>query len=57
MTLFAICGRLSPTLQSEEVMKQKLREFWQVFRLYSQNHNPVYSARIAFGICFKQLPF
>lgn len=35
----------------------KFREFLAVMRLYMRSHNPVYSARIAYGIVFKQLPF
>ncbi len=35
----------------------KAREFVQVFRLYAKHHNPIYAARIAYGIVFKSLPF
>lgn len=35
----------------------RLTEFVQVFRLYARNHNPIYSARIAYGVVFKGLPF
>jgi len=35
----------------------RLAEFVQVFRLYARHHNPIYSARIAYGVVFKGLPF
>ena len=38
-------------------MIERLREFWTVYSLYRQ-HNPVMrSARIAYGIALKGLPF
>lgn len=35
----------------------KAREFWNVYRLYRQVHSPFYSARIAFGVAVRGLPF
>jgi hypothetical protein len=35
----------------------KAREFISVFVLYARHHNPVYAARMAYGIVIKQLPF
>jgi hypothetical protein len=35
----------------------KAIEFIDVMRLYMRHHSIVYSARIAYGIVFKQLPF
>lgn len=35
----------------------KYREFAQVFLLYAKHHNPIYAARIAYGVSFKHLPF
>lgn len=35
----------------------KIREFISVFRQYRQAHGVSYSARIAFGVAFLQLPF
>ena len=35
----------------------RVAEFVQVFRLYARHHNPIYSARIAYGVVFKWLPF
>jgi len=35
----------------------RFAEFVQVFRLYARHHNPIYSARIAYGVVFKGLPF
>lgn len=34
-----------------------LIEFFQVFRLYVRHNSIRYSARIAYGIAFKGLPF
>lgn len=34
-----------------------LAEFFAVWRLYRKHHNPIYAARIAFGIAFRRLPF
>jgi hypothetical protein len=35
----------------------KAREFIEVFKLYAKHHNPIYAARMAYGIVIKQLPF
>lgn len=35
----------------------KLREFIQVYRLYSRYQSPIYSARISYGVAFRGLPF
>ena len=35
----------------------RLREFFSVWRLYSKHHNPIYAARLAFGIAYRNLPF
>lgn len=35
----------------------KLREFYQVYRLYAAHNSRRYAARIAFGIAFRGLPF
>lgn len=35
----------------------KAKEFLSVFRLYVKHHNPIYAARMAYGIVIKQLPF
>ncbi len=37
--------------------RQKALEFIEVFRLYAKHHNPIYAARMAYGIVIKQLPF
>ena len=34
-----------------------LSDFLAVYRLYRRAHSPIYSARIAYGIVFKALPF
>ena len=37
---------------------RKLKDFIAVYRLYRRSaHTPVYSARIAFGMAFLNLPF
>ena len=37
---------------------KKLRDFVAVYKLYRRSaHNPVYAARIAFGMAFLNLPF
>lgn len=35
----------------------KIKEFIDVMRLYSRHHSFIYSARIAYGVVFKGLPF
>lgn len=35
----------------------RLRNFLAVYRLYRQAHNPLYAARIAYGITYQGLPF
>jgi hypothetical protein len=35
----------------------RLRDFLAVYRLYRQAHSMSYSARIAYGCVFRQLPF
>ena len=45
-----------PSCCSESFMS-KAREFIEVFRLYAKHHNPIYAARMAYGIVVKQLPF
>jgi hypothetical protein len=34
-----------------------LREFLSVFKLYRRHHSVIYSARIAYGIAVRGLPF
>lgn len=34
-----------------------LRDFVAAFRLYYRRHSALYSARIAYGIAFRGLPF
>ena len=36
---------------------RRLIEFIQVFRLYARHNTIRYSARIAYGVAFKDLPF
>jgi hypothetical protein len=36
---------------------KRVREFIQVYRLYAKHHSPIYAARIAFGVAYRQLPF
>lgn len=35
----------------------KLKDFYSIWRLYAKHHNPIYAARLAFGIAFRGLPF
>lgn len=35
----------------------RLRDFWQVYRLYARCHSPAYAARIAWGVAFRGIPF
>lgn len=36
---------------------QRLKLFFTVWRQYASAHNPIYAARIAYGVAFKDLPF
>lgn len=36
---------------------QRLKDFLQVYRLYSRYHSPIYAARVAYGLAFRGLPF
>ena len=36
---------------------KKLADFFTTWRLYAKHHNPIYAARMAWGIAIKQLPF
>ncbi len=35
----------------------RIKLFFAVWRQYASAHNPIYAARIAFGVAFKNLPF
>ncbi len=35
----------------------KLRDFFNLYRLYRRVHSPAYAARIAFGVAVRGLPF
>lgn len=36
---------------------RKLADFFSTWWLYAKYHNPVYAARIAYGIVYRNLPF
>lgn len=35
----------------------RIADFFRVWRMYARHHNPIYAARIAYGIAFRGLPF
>ena len=35
----------------------KLRDYFELYRLYRRHHRPLYAARIAYGMTFQGLPF
>ena len=49
-------ARCGPVLFEEHEMR-RLIEFIQIFRLYARHNTIRYSARIAYGVAFKGLPF
>jgi hypothetical protein len=36
---------------------KRTAEFFTVWWLYTKRHNPIYAARMAWGIAIKRLPF
>lgn len=36
---------------------KRLSDFFTTWRLYCKHHNPIYAARLAYGIAFRGLPF
>lgn len=36
---------------------KRIADFFSTWRLYCKFHKPLYAARLAYGICFKGLPF
>jgi hypothetical protein len=36
---------------------KQFREFVGVFLQYARHHNPIYAARLAYGIAYRGLPF